>query len=69
MMANAEKQHAVVSCCMAAVMATFVGLCVVIVDQRRRLARLKMEVKRQGALKNAEHSGRISAEKVREVRA
>lgn len=67
-MPDAGKQAAVVLVgCAAAAAATgaCLLLCVVVSDQRRRLMMLEREVKRQEALRNAEHSGRVNAEKVR----
>lgn len=56
---RAPKAPIVLGCTAACVL-----LCVVAAGQRRRLAKLEKEVRRQEALRNGEHAGRVKAEKV-----
>lgn len=56
----------------AALIAGFTTACIVLCglsarQQRRRLVKLEEEVKRQVALRNGEHAGRVKAEKVRQL--
>lgn len=65
-MHDAGKQQVVVLGLLATVSTACLGLYIMIIHQKKHLVALEDKLRREEALKSAEHSGRINAEKVRD---